>query len=98
MAAAGPRSRRHRQLRCRIPRGPLQPGPDAFLRTGVFGVNALLEAARLERDRRGERVRMLQVSTDEGHGPKYTGLVGRDRPDEPDQPGPRPPRLPASTS
>ena len=71
--------------------------PVAFLRTGVMGVHALLEAARLERDRRGEPVRVLQVSTDEVYGPKYTGLSVGIRPHEPDQPLLAPPRPPAST-
>ena len=47
--------------------------PAAFLRTGVDGVNVLLEALRVETERaqRGERAsipRLLQVSTDEVYG------------------------------
>lgn len=60
--------------------------PSAFLRTGVMGVHALLEAARLERDRRGANVRMLQVSTDEVYGPKYTGLSVESDPMNPTSP------------
>ncbi|MGI8929529.1 MAG: dTDP-glucose 4,6-dehydratase [Candidatus Limnocylindrales bacterium] len=39
---------------------------EAFLRTGVFGVHVLLEAARAEADRRP--VRFIQISTDEVYG------------------------------
>jgi dTDP-glucose 4,6-dehydratase len=39
-----------------------------FLRTGVMGVHALLEAVRAESERRQQRVRLLQVSTDEVYG------------------------------
>jgi dTDP-glucose 4,6-dehydratase len=44
--------------------------PTAFLRTGVMGVHALLEAARSESARRGDpaAVRFVQVSTDEVYG------------------------------
>ncbi|CAN5648038.1 dTDP-glucose 4,6-dehydratase [soil metagenome] len=50
--------------------------PTAFLRTGVMGVHALLEAARTERDRRGPDAayRFVQVSTDEVYGPVPEGL------------------------
>ncbi len=44
--------------------------PIAFLRTGVMGVHALLEACRTEGERRGAitAVRFVQVSTDEVYG------------------------------
>jgi dTDP-glucose 4,6-dehydratase len=44
--------------------------PTAFLRTGVVGVHNLLEAARIESERRapGRGVRVVQVSTDEVYG------------------------------
>jgi dTDP-glucose 4,6-dehydratase len=43
--------------------------PEAFLRTGVLGVHVLLEACRLEAERRPERApRFVQVSTDEVYG------------------------------
>ncbi len=47
----------------------------AFLRTGVLGVHALLEAVRLADETRGDRgrVRYLQVSTDEVYGPVMSG-------------------------
>jgi dTDP-glucose 4,6-dehydratase len=51
--------------------------PTAFLRTGVLGVHALLEAVRAEDERRADaahRVRFLQVSTDEVYGPVPEGL------------------------
>ncbi len=48
--------------------------PSAFLRTGVMGVYALLEAARAEHERRGGAFRLLQVSTDEVYGPVPEGL------------------------
>ena len=62
--------------------------PTAFLRTGVLGVHALLEAARTERDRRGPDVpyRFLQVSTDEVYGPVPTGLSSEDDPLRPSSP------------
>ncbi len=47
--------------------------PSAFLRTGVMGVYALLEAARAEHDQRGGAFRLLQVSTDEVYGPVPQG-------------------------
>jgi len=62
--------------------------PTAFLRTGVMGVHALLEAARLERDRRGAGApyRFLQVSTDEVYGPVPQGLSREDDPLRPSSP------------
>jgi len=62
--------------------------PTAFLRTGVLGVHALLEAARLERDRRGPHApyRFLQVSTDEVYGPVLVGLSAEDDPIRPSSP------------
>jgi len=48
--------------------------PTAFLRTGVMGVYALLEAARTESEKRDGAFRMLQVSTDEVYGPVPEGL------------------------
>ncbi len=44
--------------------------PLAFLRTGVLGVHALLEACRTESARRGDAaaVRFVQISTDEVYG------------------------------
>ena len=62
--------------------------PTAFLRTGVMGVHALLEAARAERDRRGTDApyRYLQVSTDEVYGPVPQGLSGEDDPLRPSSP------------
>ena len=52
--------------------------PEAFLRTDVMGVHALLEAACVEKERaaRGERAmvpRFLQVSTDEVYGSVESG-------------------------
>ncbi|MGD8684732.1 MAG: dTDP-glucose 4,6-dehydratase [Chloroflexota bacterium] len=47
--------------------------PTAFLRTGVMGVYALLEAARTESEERGGDFRLLQVSTDEVYGPVPEG-------------------------
>jgi dTDP-glucose 4,6-dehydratase len=54
--------------------------PAAFLHTGVMGVYSLLEAARAEQERRGpeQRVRLVQVSTDEVYGPVPEGLSGED--------------------
>lgn len=48
--------------------------PTAFLHTGVMGVYALLEAARIESEKRGGGFRLLQVSTDEVYGPVPEGL------------------------
>lgn len=62
--------------------------PTAFLRTGVLGVHALLEAARNARDERGPTApyRYLQVSTDEVYGPVPTGLSREDDPLRPSSP------------
>jgi dTDP-glucose 4,6-dehydratase len=48
--------------------------PTAFLRTGVMGVYALLEAARIQHEARDGDFRLLQVSTDEVYGPVPEGL------------------------
>ncbi|HUG48515.1 MAG TPA: dTDP-glucose 4,6-dehydratase [Candidatus Limnocylindria bacterium] len=54
----------------------------AFLRTGVLGVHALLEAVREVTDRRrssaGSAVRFVQVSTDEVYGPVESGVSYED--------------------
>ena len=62
--------------------------PTAFLRTGVLGVHALLEAAREERVERGPNAsfRFLQVSTDEVYGPVLAGLSTEDDPLRPSSP------------
>jgi dTDP-glucose 4,6-dehydratase len=54
--------------------------PAAFLHTGVMGVHVLLEAARMERDRRRgvPPIRIVQVSTDEVYGPVAEGLSRED--------------------
>ena len=48
--------------------------PTAFLRTGVMGVYSLLEAARIEHEKRDGDFRLLQVSTDEVYGAVPEGL------------------------
>ena len=50
---------------------------DAFLRTGVIGVNTLLEAARTRQGRRAA-LRVVQVSTDEVYGSVETGYRTED--------------------
>jgi dTDP-glucose 4,6-dehydratase len=61
--------------------------PTAFLRTGVLGVHALLEAIRLEGQRRsGVPPRFLQVSTDEVYGPVPTGRSRETDPMRPTSP------------
>ena len=60
----------------------------AFLRTGVLGVHALLEAARAESERRGDArpVRVLQVSTDEVYGSINEGASRETDPLDPRSP------------
>jgi dTDP-glucose 4,6-dehydratase len=62
--------------------------PTAFLRTGVMGVHALLEAARVVGGAResGRSVRVVQVSTDEVYGPVPDGLSAEDDPLRPSSP------------
>jgi len=48
--------------------------PTAFLHTGVMGVYSLLEAARVEAEKRDGAFRVVQVSTDEVYGPVPEGL------------------------
>jgi dTDP-glucose 4,6-dehydratase len=62
--------------------------PTAFLGTGVMGVYALLEAARVVSESRGPggTVRMVQVSTDEVYGPVPEGLSREDDPLRPTSP------------
>ena len=62
--------------------------PLAFLHTGVFGVHALLEAARAANERRAASpgVRFVQVSTDEVYGPVAEGLSREDDPLRPTSP------------
>jgi dTDP-glucose 4,6-dehydratase len=60
--------------------------PTAFLRTGVLGVHALLEAARRQHEARDGAFRLLQVSTDEVYGPVPTGLSREDDPLRPSSP------------
>jgi dTDP-glucose 4,6-dehydratase len=50
---------------------------DAFLRTGVIGVNTLLEAAR-QAKAQGRRLRVVQVSTDEVYGDVAEGYRSED--------------------
>src|SRR4051794_41698895 len=54
--------------------------PTAFLRTGVMGVHALLEAVRAAAGRRGEAgsVRFVQVLTDEVYGSVADGRTVED--------------------
>jgi dTDP-glucose 4,6-dehydratase len=49
--------------------------PTAFLRTSVMGVHTLLEAARVQSERRGGplAIRVVQVSTDEVYGSRPEG-------------------------
>ena len=60
--------------------------PEAFIRTGVIGVHVLLEAVRLESERRGRSVRYLQVSTDEVYGSIPEGHVDERAPLSPRSP------------
>ncbi len=60
--------------------------PTAFLHTGVMGVFALLEAARVEHKARDGAFRLLQVSTDEVYGPVPQGLSLEDDPLRPTSP------------
>ncbi len=60
--------------------------PSAFLRTGVMGVYALLEAARAQHEQRGGAFRLLQVSTDEVYGPVPQGLSVESDPLRPTSP------------
>jgi dTDP-glucose 4,6-dehydratase len=61
--------------------------PTAFLVTGVMGVYALLEAARVANgSRRESAVRFLQVSTDEVYGPVLEGRSVETDPIRPSSP------------
>ena len=60
--------------------------PTAFLHTGVMGVYALLEAARLESEKRDGDFRLLQVSTDEVYGAVPEGLSVESDPIRPTSP------------
>jgi dTDP-glucose 4,6-dehydratase len=64
--------------------------PEAFIRTGVTGVHVLLEAVRLESERRVATgrppVRYLQVSTDEVYGSIEDGHVAETAPLAPRSP------------
>jgi dTDP-glucose 4,6-dehydratase len=66
--------------------------PEAFLRTGVIGVQVLLEAVRAQADA-GRDVRFLQVSTDEVYGD-----IARGRSTETDPLAPRSPYAAAKAS
>jgi dTDP-glucose 4,6-dehydratase len=58
---------------------------DDFLRTGVIGVNTLLDAARLA-NAEGRRLRVVQVSTDEVYGSVDTGYRTEEDPVAPRSP------------
>ena len=60
--------------------------PTAFLHTGVMGVYSLLEAARVEHEKRDGSFRLLQVSTDEVYGPVPEGLSKEADPIRPTSP------------
>lgn len=60
--------------------------PSAFLDTGVMGVFALLEAARIQHEERDGDFRLLQVSTDEVYGAVPEGLSLEDDPIRPTSP------------
>jgi dTDP-glucose 4,6-dehydratase len=61
--------------------------PSAFLRTGVMGVHALLDAIRHELDRGdGRSVRLIQVSTDEVYGSVADGRRSEEDPLDPRSP------------
>jgi len=60
----------------------------AFLRTGVLGLHAILEAVRAAdaQARHGKPVRLVQVSTDEVYGPASTGASREEDPLNPRSP------------